>query len=200
MMDAQQAWDGGLLDQFLLEWTYSHRYGIVVNNGDIDAVYDIARHVNLARSPFIPPLLKLRGLPVDQLDGRAFSARMGWTELGQTPGAEFVIGYWRSHRTERVASVEQFLHNTPGATQKVAFSFRFRRLGPDQVEVDTETRVLCIGRRSRWTFGLYWLAIKPFSTLIRKEILKIIKHDAEAHARQAGLHAPLDTMREQRLP
>ena len=193
-MHAHQANNGGLLDQFLPEWTFSHRYGIVVDSGDIDAVYDIARHVDLAKSRYIPPLLKLRGLPADQLDGPAFSARMGWTELAQAPGSEFVIGYWRSHRTEPVYSREQFLNNTPGATQKVAFSFRFRRRGANQVEVDTETRVLCIGRRSIWTFRLYWLAIKPFSALIRKEMLKIIKNDAEAHARGAMPHAPVDAM------
>ena len=94
-----------------------------------------------------------------------------------------MIGYWRSHRTEPVVSVEQFLHNTPGATQKVAVDFRCRRIGPDQVEVATETRVLCIGRRSSFTFRLYWLAIKPFSAMIRKEIRRIIKSDAEKQAR-----------------
>lgn len=172
-----------LLDWFMPRWTFSHRYAIVVDSADIGAVYDSARRINLAQSPYIPLLLKLRGLPADRLESRAFSAAMGWTELAEKPGDEFVIGYWRSHRTERVASLDQFLHHTPGATQKVAFNFRFRRIGPGQVEVETETRVLCIGRRSTWTFSLYWLAIKPFSALIRKEILKIIKRDAEKQAR-----------------
>ncbi|MFP5392882.1 MAG: hypothetical protein ACLGI6_15265 [Gammaproteobacteria bacterium] len=172
----------GLLDQFLPQWTFGHRYAITVNSGDIDAVYDIARNVDLAKSPLIPPLLKLRGLPADRLDARAFTAAMGWTELAHVPGQEFIIGYWRSHRIEPVSSCAQFCNDTPGATQKVAFSFRFRRVGPNQVEVDTETRVLCIGRRNARAYRLYWLAIRPFSALIRKEILKIIKRDAEARA------------------
>ncbi len=172
----------GLLDQFLPRWTFAHRYATVVDSGDINAVYDIAHNVNLAKSPFITPLLKLRGLPVDRLDGLAFAERMGWTEMAQERGREFIVGYWKSDRVKPIKSRMQFLHDTPGAIQKVAFSFRFRKLGPNQVEVDTETRVLCIGRGERLRYSLYWLAIKPFSGLIRKEILKIIKREAEARA------------------
>lgn len=185
-MAAQPDSRTGLLDQFLPQWTFSHRYAVVVNNGDIGAVFDIARNVDLAKSAFIPPLLRLRGLPADRLLGRDFSAAMGWTEMALVRPSEFIIGYWKSHRIEAVHSPAQFREHTPGATQKVAFSFRFRQVGPNQVEVDTETRVLCIGRRSRWTFQLYWLAIKPFSALIRKEMLKIIKNEAEAREKLAA--------------
>ncbi len=174
--------NSSLLTEYLPRWTFAHRHSIVVDSGDIEAVYNIARDVNMGKSRFIAPLLKLRGLPSRRLNARAFTESMGWTDMAQIPGEEFLIGYWRSHRTEPVFSRAQFLTKTPGATQKVAFNFRFRRLGAQQVEINTETRVLCIGRWSTWTFRLYWLAIRPFSGLIRKEILKIIKHDAEALA------------------
>jgi hypothetical protein len=179
-----------LLDQFLPRWTFAHRHAIVVDSGDIAAIYDIARDVNLAKSRFIGPLFKLRGLPAKELNARAFAAAMGWSEMAQRLDTEFIIGYWRSHRVEPVFSRAQFLGNTPGARQKVAFSFRFSRLGPDRVRVDTETRVLCIGRFRTWRYRLYWMATKPFSSLIRKETLKLIKREAEARA-LAPLEVPL---------
>jgi hypothetical protein len=118
---------------------------------------------------------------------RAFTQAMGWTTVEESPPAEFVIGYWRSDRTEPIADREQFRHATEGVTQKVLFSFRFRRLDEGHVEVDTETRVLCVGRGSKLRFWPYWLAIKPFSGWIRREILKLIKKEAEARARMETL-------------
>ena len=38
--------------------------------------------------------------------------------------------------------------------------------------VRTETRVLCRDRRARRAFRLYWLAIRPFSGLIRRRWLR----------------------------
>jgi hypothetical protein len=43
----------------------------------------------------------------------------------------------------------------------------------------TETRVLCLDDESRRRFRLYWLFIGPFSGLIRRKILRSIKHEAE---------------------
>jgi hypothetical protein len=45
--------------------------------------------------------------------------------------------------------------------------------------IGTETRVLCLGKASRRWFRLYWLLIGPFSGIIRKEWLRIIKQQAE---------------------
>jgi len=52
-------------------------------------------------------------------------------------------------------------------------------LGENKTKVSTETRVLCVAPITKITFGLYWLMIKPFSGLIRKKMLKIIKKDSE---------------------
>ena len=50
----------------------------------------------------------------------------------------------------------------------------------------TETRVLCLDTASRRRFRLYWTLIGPFSGLIRKDILRSIK-------RQAEFSGPADT-------
>ena len=173
----------GLLEYYLPRYTFAHRYRTVVCCGDIGRVYDIARNVDLSRSRAIVLLFRLRGLPCGRWRARAFCASMHWTELAQRRPAEFLVAYWRGgdgNRIRRIEHAAQFRDELPGATQKVGFTFRFRQLDAGSVEVDTETRVLCIGPRSRLAFLGYWLLIKPFSGLVRKEILRLIRHEAES--------------------
>jgi hypothetical protein len=174
----------GLIERYLPRYTFAHRYATVVRCGDIARVYAIARDVDLARSRVIALLFRLRGLAPQpgQWRARAFCTAMHWTELAQTPPTEFLVAYWRRGRDNRIMGVDspaQFCAPIAGATQKVGFTFRFRQLDAHRVLVVTETRVLCIGARSRLSFLVYWLGIKPFSGLIRKEILRIIRREAE---------------------
>lgn len=173
----------GLLEHYLPRYTFAHRYKTVVRCGDIGRVYDIARDVDLSRSRVIVLLFRLRGLPCGRWRARAFCAAMHWTELAQRRPAEFLVAYWRGgdgNRIRRIEDAAQFCGPLPGATQKVGFTFRFRQLDAKRVEIDTETRVLCIGARNRLSFLGYWLMIKPFSGLVRKEILRLIRLEAES--------------------
>jgi hypothetical protein len=43
----------------------------------------------------------------------------------------------------------------------------------------TETRVLCLDRRSVYFFRSYWLLIGPFSGYIRRQMLHAIKENSE---------------------
>jgi len=183
----------GLIERYLPRYTFRHRYTTVVQCGDIGRVYAIARDVDLSRSRVIPLLFRLRGLPHAHWRARAFCSAMHWTELAQTPPTEFLIAYWRGgpgNRIRRIDNARQFCGVPPGATQKVGFTFRFRQLDARQVEVDTETRVLCIGARSRLVFLCYWMIIKPFSGLVRKEILRIIRREAESDTESGPAPGP----------
>ena len=171
-----------LIEQYLPEYTFGHQHHVVVDNGDIDTVYDVAQDIDLARSPIVPLLFKLRGLPTGQLNQRAFIAAMGWSFLEESRPHEFVIGYWRDDRIRPITDRQHFLHAIEGVRQKVVFGFRFRQLSSRQVRVDTETRVLCIGDDEVRKFRLYWLAIRPFSGLVRSEVLRLIKNEAEARS------------------
>ena len=65
---------------------------------------------------------------------------------------------------------------------KAVGNFAFLPQEAETVRVTTETRVYCLGDTSRHNFRLYWLLIGPFSGLIRKEWLRLIKQRAEAGA------------------
>lgn len=183
----------GLLEEYLPRYTFRHRYTTVVQCGDLARVYGIARDVDLSRSPLIRLLFRLRGLQ-DRAHGhwraRAFCRAMGWTELAQSPPAEFLVAYWRRRRIEPIHDAAQFKTAMPGATQQVGFAFRFRQLDGQRVEIATETRVLCLGWRSKLAFFAYWIVIKPFSGLIRKEILRLIRQEAEGSPDITGQPPP----------
>ncbi|HSV44824.1 MAG TPA: alpha/beta fold hydrolase [Ramlibacter sp.] len=100
------------------------------------------------------------------------------------------IGYRRRGRMEPVLGPHRNAADPADVTQKVVFSFRFSRQGEGQVLVDTEARVLCVGRAARLRYLPYWLAIKPFSGLIRREILRLIKQEAEQRMQQRQLPRP----------
>jgi pimeloyl-ACP methyl ester carboxylesterase len=174
----------GLIDRYLPEFTFGHRYDITVDSDDIGEVYAIARDLDLSRSPVVPLLFKLRGLPVKRLNARAFTAAMGWADIEETAPSEFLIGYRRRGRMEPVVGPHRSAADPADVTQKVVFSFRFSRRPDGRVLVDTETRVLCIGPGASRRYLPYWLAIKPFSGLIRREILRLIKQEAEQRMQQ----------------
>ena len=53
--------------------------------------------------------------------------------------------------------------------------------------VNTETRIQTFGRPARWRFRAYWLVVGPFSGVIRKEMLAMIKRNAETMAAGSAL-------------
>ena len=61
---------------------------------------------------------------------------------------------------------------------RIAFALWAER-GPDATRLSTETRVLALSRAARIRFRLYWLAVGPFSALIRRRWLAAAKRRAE---------------------
>ena len=169
-----------VLDRYLPWYSFRHRHTATLRSNDLARVFAAARELDLSQSWIIRTLFRLRGLPTARLRAAEFAAAMGWTTIAEAPPHEFVIGYWRSDRIEPVRDRTRFALPTARARQKVAFSFRFRRLGQDRIRVETETRVWCIGRAERRRFQRYWLLIHPFSALIRREVLRLIRREAEA--------------------
>jgi hypothetical protein len=95
----------------------------------------------------------------------------------------------------RGRTIEQFLRSNPfrelgrSSTEwaarlatrhmKVAIDFRAERI-PGGSRLATETRVKAMDERARRAFRLYWLAVGPFSALIRRRWLKAIQAAARA--------------------
>jgi hypothetical protein len=73
---------------------------------------------------------------------------------------------------------------SPGCPQKAVWNFAVVAESEQMTRVITETRIQAFGRSARWKFRAYWLIVSPFSGIIRKEILELVKRNAEA-----GTHA-----------
>ena len=81
----------------------------------------------------------------------------------------------------RAAEAGRKAFDEPGQA-KAAWNFRVIPEGDDRTFVSTETRVLVPDEASRRSFVLYWAAIGPFSAVIRKQALSLIKREAERPA------------------
>jgi hypothetical protein len=109
----------------------------------------------------------------------------GFVVLGERPSEEIVIGvvgrFWRpASGIVRVSAAEFGSYAEPGHARG-AMNFRVdRRRGGCRLR--TETRVNCVDDAALWRFRLYWAIVGPFSALIRREMLRAIRRDAEGAA------------------
>lgn len=111
----------------------------------------------------------------------------GFTVLGERPGEEIVLGtvgrFWRARGELCASSPARFREPAPPGTAKAAWSFAVARRAGGGTELRTETRVLCADMATRRRFRAYWLLIRPFSGLIRREMLAAVRSAAEANRR-----------------
>jgi hypothetical protein len=82
----------------------------------------------------------------------------------------------------------------PGPGFKLAWGFAVTALGEGSCRIDTETRVLCCDAATRRWFTLYWFVIRPWSGLIRRDMLRLMRRQAQARARLVDVpRPPLDS-------
>jgi hypothetical protein len=93
-----------------------------------------------------------------------------------------VVGrFWRpdSGIITGLSAVEVIAFHAEGYA-KAVWNFAVVAEADHMARVVTETRVQAFGRSARWEFRAYWFIVGPFSGLIRKEILAMVKRKAEA--------------------
>lgn len=171
-----------LIDEFLPKWDARERHSIKVN-APIEEVYRAMRRMDLRRARLTNFLLKLRGIsaPADfSLDD---FLKMRFVILAEKPEEELLLGltgkFWQpGGNLVRVESDDFVRFNKPGYA-KAAWNFSLEEIANDAICLNTETRVFCMDAASRLRFRLYWFFIGWFSSLIRREILTVIKQTAE---------------------
>ncbi len=171
-----------LIDRFLPRCDVSARYQIDIH-APIEQVYSAARHLDMNDLWIVRWLYRLRGLPQPSLtlDGML---KWGFVLLADQPSQEIVFGligrFWSLSASLEPVTADAFVDfHQPGGAKAVG-NMAFIPQDDGVVRVTTETRVYCLDTASRHDFRLYWLLIGPFSGLIRKEWLRLIKRRAEA--------------------
>jgi hypothetical protein len=170
-----------LIDQFSPSYDVSARYQIDIH-APIEKVYSAARHLDMNGSWIVRWLYRLRGLPASSLnlDGML---KWGFVLLADESGREIVFGligrFWTLSAHIQSTNADAFVDfHQPGYAKAVG-NIAFLPQGSGIVRVTTETRVYCLDGISQRNFRMYWLLIGPFSGVIRKEWLRLIKQEAE---------------------
>jgi hypothetical protein len=191
--------DTMLLDRYLPRYDVTETHAVIVD-ADTDLTWQAVRRSDLSRSAVIQVLLGLRSLPsrlqrvltkrppgparppltLDDME------RAGFLLLGESPGHEIVFGTvvrpWKAvtdNEPAPQAGPGRFAaFDTPGYV-KVAFNIRVQPYGGGRALITTETRTAATDPASLRRFVRYWRLAGPFSALIRRLLLRIVKSDAE---------------------
>lgn len=170
-----------LIDKYLPRYSFKEYHETVIN-GSMENVYKTAKNFDLSKSNLIKWLFKIRGLPTDRMNLQGFISDIGFTNIEENIPIENLIGFWARYKIAPITNPDDFINNNYPARVKVVWNFYLEELSSNQIKLSTETRVLCISPFTKLTFGLYWMIIKPFSGVIRKKMLQIIKQDSETNA------------------
>jgi hypothetical protein len=104
--------------------------------------------------------------------------------LDQEHPRELLVGtierFWAATaKAEPIKDAGEFKRfSTPGYA-KAVMNFSLRQQPNNMTKLITETRVLCLDKRSQRQFRFYWFFIGPFSSLIRRLMLRSLKRQIE---------------------
>jgi hypothetical protein len=169
------------MDHFMPRWDVATRHETIIRGTPADVMRAVKR-LDLGRSRLARALFRLRGMPRASctLNG---ALRLGFVLLGERPDRELVLGlagrFWTPRGDLRRVTPERFLSFAEPGTARAVWGFRAEPVGHGAVELITETRVACADASTRRRFRLYWFFVAPFSGLIRRECLRIIRRDVE---------------------
>lgn len=148
-----------LINKYLPEYTFNEYHKILVD-ASVKDCFIAAKNIDMGKSTLTKTLMKLRGLPAKDLRLQHFIKNIGFFYLDENPYREFVID----------ASQKNL---------KIFWNFLFEKIAENKTLVSTETRIFCLTKKSKSVFSLYWFFVKPFSGLIRKEMLSLVRRQAE---------------------
>ncbi|HEX8390934.1 MAG TPA: hypothetical protein VF665_01150 [Longimicrobium sp.] len=181
-----------LIDDFLPKADFSERHAVRTSASPAQA-YAAVRRLDMSGSWIIRALFALRSLP-GRLAGRKargeapLGTRMdgllrgGFVLLAEDAPREIVLGltgrFWKPAGDLRRVEADAFrAFNEPGMT---VAAWNFAVLPAERGSlIVTETRVRCTDPHALRMFGRYWRLVGPFSGLIRREMLRGIRNDAE---------------------
>jgi hypothetical protein len=187
-----------LLDDYLPEFDVRTSYATRIAASPA-RVYASLRTVNFDHWGVMRALYAVRTLPSfpvrpretwrrvrDELFRKRFTLdgmlSEGFALLEERPGEELVIGtvgrFWRARGELCSVSPDRFRAPGLSGTAKAAWNFEVSLQPDGATELRTETRVLCADVATRRRFLAYWMMIRPFSGLIRREMLAAVRSAA----------------------
>ena len=173
-----------LADKYLPEFNFSEHHERAVNC-KIEKVWPIVSNLDFSGSWIIRSLFALRGMPAHMMTMKGLDDAR-FTCLEKTESFEVAIGligqFWRSSGNLKKFKPNEFIGFNESGYCKAVWCFNLIETNATTTMVQTNTRIYCADEKSFKKFSRYWLFVRPFSGLIRSEILRGIKNKAEYSA------------------
>jgi hypothetical protein len=180
------------LDELLPAYDVAAQYDILVQASPEETAAAF-EHTDFSESRLTKLLLSLRTLGRRRPDLNAGTQverlrRAGFIELANVPQKEIVFGvvgrFWRPDSGVITGlSAEEFIAFHTEGYAKAVWNFAFVAESERMTRVITETRVQALGHSAQWKFQAYWFLVGPFSGMIRREMLALVKRKAEGTCR-----------------
>jgi hypothetical protein len=172
-----------LQSKYLPEFHFSEKHSILISASAMK-VCAIIPDMDASESWIIRMLLALRGIPAGTSKGIEGWKKMGFVILEHQTDKEIILGligqFWKISGEIQHCTAEEFTSFANPEFAKATWNFVVTAQNANQILLETETRIYCPAEKVRKKFKRYWFFIQPFSGLIRKQMLKIIKRKAEA--------------------
>ena len=175
-----------LIERFAEDFDVGESHVVTVD-ADVDQCYQAVVGVDLLRSRIIRILYRVRGLPARGPQTLRDMTRWGFVVLDEVPGTEIVLGlvgrFWLFKGDLRQVEPGDFVEFSEPGYVKATMNFLVESSGPGRSTVTTETRVIATDPDSLRSFRRYWTLVGPFSGLIRRRMLSVIRRHAELDRR-----------------
>jgi hypothetical protein len=169
-----------MIDNYLAEYDYNEIHHRIIH-APVDKIYNTLRHLDFSESWISRLLFKIRGLNTKNMSFDRMVDRDSFFTIYEKQNREWLVGLLAESFKAAVFldHPENFKEWNPGKGIKIAWNFLLQENGPQNVKVSTETRILCLNRKSWFIFSLYWALVRPFSGLIRKEMLRVLQNKCQ---------------------
>ena len=157
-------------------------------------VFAVAQELDMQQSPLVKAIFTgrefLMGATAGRRQPQSFLSEvraLGWRALFEEPGHHLIMGAvtqpWKADVHFRGLCPDEFLcFNEPGYA-KIAWTIVAEPLSATACVFRTETRVTTTDTESRRRFRRYWTLVSPGVLLIRREMLRLVRREAERRAR-----------------
>ena len=183
-----------LLDRFMPTFDVREHHEATVR-APAAATYASARELDFRRSPLVSGIFRARQL---LMGGRIAPAStggsfldevqaLGWRVLAEEPGRELVMGAvtqpWLADVVFRGVPPEDFAAFEEPNYVKIAWTVAVTPRDDGRSVFRTETRAVATDPAARARFRRYWTLVSPGIVVIRWEMLRLVKREAERRVR-----------------
>jgi hypothetical protein len=112
-----------LLDKYLPTYTFKEYHDIQISCSK-EYAFTAARNLDFSKSKTIRFLLKIRGLPTNDLTLEGFISQVKFTFLEEIQNEEFIIGFWAKVGVEKIIDKDRFATDNMSRRLKVVWNFK----------------------------------------------------------------------------